>query len=171
MGWTSSSAWQTRKDIIADRIQGSIQSNGTKWLCKAHSLRGNVLWTLWEVTAKGESTTIIGCDLLQKLSEGWAYKDMDESCHPYYYSCPLRYLEAAPVLNQKWRDEVLAYHKRRSFKLREGLIVGLSGCIIDAVQLVEKRKQWIGRSKDGRLFKISKEHLSGDIFQNWPELN
>lgn len=161
MSWTSSSAWQTRQDIVAERIRGSISKDGTRWNCLAHCTRGNVLWTVWEVFHPTFTKRFIGCDLLQKLSEGWAYKDMDEGCHPYYYSCPLPYLEMVPeVASQNWRDEVVAYHKRRSFKLKPGMVVGLLNCVVPAVKLIEKRKFWIGKADDGRYFKIRKEHIN-----------
>lgn len=61
----------------------------------------------------------IGCDLLEysKRDEGWGYKDMDESMHPYYYSCPLSYLDMVPVVgSEEWRQGVREYHQRQRAK-------------------------------------------------------
>jgi hypothetical protein len=33
--------------------------------------------------------------------------------HPYYYSCPLSYLDLAPEQSADWRAGVRAYHVRR----------------------------------------------------------
>lgn len=33
--------------------------------------------------------------------------------HPYYYSCPLSYLDLAPEQSAEWRAGVRAYHARR----------------------------------------------------------
>lgn len=32
---------------------------------------------------------------------------------PYYYSCPLRYLDMAKELSPGWREKVRAYHTQR----------------------------------------------------------
>src|SRR5690606_13477279 len=87
-----------------------------------HTLRGNVLWSVVRVTAKqagvldlaeGESATFIRCDLLQGSDGEWGHKPLDESMHPYYYSCPLRYLDMAPVQSAEWREGVRIHHEQR----------------------------------------------------------
>jgi hypothetical protein len=55
----------------------------------------------------------IGCHLLESSGGEWGYKSLDESVHPYYYSCPLRYLDMAPVRSSEWREGVRAYHAGR----------------------------------------------------------
>ncbi|MDO7894611.1 hypothetical protein Q5Z23_33160, partial [Pseudomonas aeruginosa] len=89
----------------------------------AHALRGNVLWSVTEVTAKvegvhrhlapGQSLRYIRCDLLERSGDQWGYKPLDESMHPYYYTCPLSYLDLAPEQSADWRAGVRAYHARR----------------------------------------------------------
>ena len=50
----------------------------------------------------------------------WGYKDMEESMHPYYYSCPLSYLELVPIDqyggNAAWRAGVQQYHALQAEK-------------------------------------------------------
>lgn len=86
---------------------------------------GNVLWTVWESTftldgAETEpSKRWIGCDLLARIGDGiWGYKPMDELMHPYYYSCPLSYLEMVPIERYggepDWRAGVREHHARRA---------------------------------------------------------
>lgn len=36
---------------------------------------------------------------------------MTESMHPYSYSCPLSYLEMAPVECEAWHEQVRSYHE------------------------------------------------------------
>ena len=58
-------------------------------------------WSVTQVTAKadgvhrdlapGQSLRYIRCDLLQRSGGQWGYKPLDESMHPYYYSCPVSY--------------------------------------------------------------------------------
>lgn len=81
--------------------------------CLKHCARGNVLWTVWEISRKetGEVARYIGCDLMQQYRGQWGYKDMEESMHPYYYTCPLSYLDMVPVANEEWREEVRKHHR------------------------------------------------------------
>lgn len=91
----------------------------------ARCLVGNVLWSVWERTytlsgAETEpSARWIRCDLLARIGGGiWGYKPLDESMHPYYYSCPLSYLELVPLDRyggcQEWREGVREHHARRA---------------------------------------------------------
>src|SRR3546814_16245151 len=61
----------------------------------------------------GQSLRYIRCDLLECSGGQWGYKPLDESMHPYYYSCPLSYLDLAPEQSADWRAGVRAYHARR----------------------------------------------------------
>lgn len=131
MGWTF--CCSTRKELIQERTEGwRHKGNGQKASeCIAHCYRGNVhrgvLWTVWvRYNQDGtERDRFIGCDLLEYLrSQGpgyqWGYKDMCESMHPYYYSCPLKYLDMVPVACEKWREGVREYHAKRNRKLEVG---------------------------------------------------
>ena len=120
MGWLFSS--RTRSELIRDLTRPEDQARAHVRVI-AHTLRGNVLWSVTEVTAKtegvhpdlapGESMRYIRCDLLQRSGGEWGYKAMDESMAPYYYSCPLRYLDMAKELSPGWREKVRAHHARR----------------------------------------------------------
>jgi hypothetical protein len=119
MGWYFSR--QTRDQLIHELIRPH-ESEQARSEIIAHALRGNVLWSVARVTAKqagvldlteGESTTFIRCDLLEGAGSEWGHKPLDESMHPYYYSCPLRYLDMAPVKSSEWREGVRAYHSNR----------------------------------------------------------
>ena len=119
MGWYFSR--QTREQLIHELIRPQ-ESERARSEILAHALRGNVLWSVARVTAKqagvldlaeGESTTFIRCDLLEGAGGEWGHKPLDEAAHPYYYSCPLRYLSMAPVKSPEWREGVHAYHANR----------------------------------------------------------
>ncbi|HBP5283218.1 MULTISPECIES: hypothetical protein [Pseudomonas] len=120
MGWLFSS--RTRSELIQDLIRPEDTARASVRVL-VHALRGNVLWSVTEVTAKtegvhpdlapGESVRYIRCDLLQRSGGEWGYKAMDESMAPYYYSCPLRYLDMARELSPGWREKVRAHHARR----------------------------------------------------------
>lgn len=129
MGWLFKSG-SNRQGLIEERTKGwehvTADNMTVTSKCLAHCYRGNVfsgvLWTVWERTFEKDGEQVqpterrIGCDLLQysKADEGWGYKDMEESMHPYYYSCPLRYLDMVPeVASEEWRRGVREHHARR----------------------------------------------------------
>jgi hypothetical protein len=102
--------------------------------CLAHCYRGNtysgVLWAVWERRIIKDGVQVrpverwITCDLLRYQRDyGWGYKDMDESAHPYYYSCPLKYLGMVPIDqyggNKDWREGVRANHARKAERRRQ----------------------------------------------------
>jgi len=98
--------YQSKSDIVkelADPDNGSV-------LVK-HCYRGNIIWTIERVRCNRK--LFIGCYKVEggRGTEPMMYKPMDESMHPYYYSCPLGYLKEVPVANKQWRDNVVAYHK------------------------------------------------------------
>jgi hypothetical protein len=120
MGW-SFSLDCTRKELIAERIESHTDNEkGTSRICLAHCLRGNALWTVWEIITPEKQFRYIGCDLLQNggKSMGWGYKDLDESMGPYQVSCPLSYLDMVPQpdgeIANNWRKAVRDYHAKRT---------------------------------------------------------
>ena len=114
----------TRRDIIAELTQGWKRDKASK-VVERHCARGNVLWTLECITTKGEDfgTLFIGCYLLTPHKDGWGYKPMDESMGPYYFTCPLAYLKAAPEICGEWRDGVREYHAQAKAKRGRAKIV------------------------------------------------
>jgi len=56
---------------------------------------------------------LIGCHLLESEGREWGYKFLVEAEHPYYYSCPLRYLDMAPQRCATWRARVHAFHQQQ----------------------------------------------------------
>jgi len=132
MGWLFKPG-SLRRDLIAERTKGWERTNADGMTVKtkrlAHCYRGGafsgVLWTVWERAFEKNGEQVqpterwIGCDLLEysKGVEGWGYKDLDESMHPYFYSCPLSYLKMVPVVtNEEWRQSVRGYHERQLAK-------------------------------------------------------
>lgn len=109
MGWLFGS--HSRKSVIDERIAPNTMPGGTHTVI-AHCTRGNVLWTVNEIKfADGETKRYIGCTLMERHGSSWGYKEMGESMHPYYYTCPLRYLDMAPEENAKWREGVREYNR------------------------------------------------------------
>jgi hypothetical protein len=101
MGWYSTRG-ATKEDVVQELLQDTSPID--------HELCGSVLWAVVEFADR----RVIGCFLLGACSDGWGYKPMDEGMHPYYYDCPLRLLELAPVACEEWRAKVRAHHAGRS---------------------------------------------------------
>ena len=64
----------------------------------------------------------ITCDLIRCHAGEWGYKDMSEACGPFYFSCPLKYLDLVPIEsyggNAEWRQQVQEHHARQREKRR-----------------------------------------------------
>ena len=136
MGWLFTYG-RTRKGLIAERAANwertADDGLAVKSTCLAHCYRGGrfsgVLWAVWERTFTKDGQTAqpterwITCDLLRYRDGGWGYKDMDESMHPYFYSCPLGYLKMVPIDqfggNAEWREGVRHYHAHQTEKRRQ----------------------------------------------------
>lgn len=76
----------------------------------AWELRGSVLWTVLDDIA--DVPVIVGF-LLRYFDFSWAYRPMEEDAHPFYYTCPLQFLELAPTVCERWRAKVRKYYARR----------------------------------------------------------
>src|SRR6266851_5233317 len=91
MGWDF--GWSSKQELIEYLVK-PWDDGETQGRCLAFSVRGNVLWSVREVTdMTKERRSFINCDLLSCRCNKWGYKGMDEGMHPYQYSCPLKFLE------------------------------------------------------------------------------
>lgn len=111
MGWYGDNV--NRKEKIAQLIKG-----GPKSECIAHCYRGGifrgVLWSVW----RNPNGTYILCDILEYRNNCWWNKPITEDMGPFYYSCPLSYLNMVPVKNQEWRNQVRNYHICKKLKAK-----------------------------------------------------
>jgi hypothetical protein len=112
MGWLFPYHTSTKASLVEDVTKEITASGNTIVATKSV---GKGLWML--VTPKNLDKPIIVFYLMEKVGT-WGYKDMDESMHPYYYDCPVAWLEKAPVLSQPWRDGVMA-HINKKIELKE----------------------------------------------------
>ena len=115
MGWLYTEG-QTRKQLIEHLTDPQVGPHGWARQTLRHCTRGNILWTVEHITnsTTGADEKLIACYLMQKQHNfGWGYKDMTEEMHPYYYSCPLAYLDETPELCPEWRVRVRKYWERR----------------------------------------------------------
>lgn len=129
MGWLFKNGC-SRKELIRERAESwetETSDMFVKSTCLAHCYRGGVfsgvLWAVWERTFMKDGQAVkpaerwITCDLLKYQRDyGWGYKDMEESMFPYYFSCPLGYLEMVSLEqyggHPEWREAVKQYHEK-----------------------------------------------------------
>jgi hypothetical protein len=118
MGWIflkGASKADVINSLIAPR-DSQTHSSTVLEHCECIEQSENVLWAVVEVVHKNDqqSSRYIACYILLASTTGWGYKDMDESMFPFYFSCPLSYLDMTPVVNQDWRAHVREHHKQRT---------------------------------------------------------
>lgn len=166
MGWLHLSS-ATKKDVIKElqTHRNNQETDTVKYQQIASSVRGNVLWSVVERTDKATLTTrrFIACDLLRSGGDkfGWGYKDMDESVHPSYHSCPLSYLELAPEVDcEEWRVKVREYHARRNQKLSVGQRLKLVNSSIPYVDIRSVKP--LQGFYNGLLYRVPKKFI-GEI--------
>lgn len=121
MGWLYNTYPQSKDSYVKEILDRDFGAS-SRFTLLDHSLRGSCLWVL--VQPDGHEPQI-GLFLLQRGSDGcWGHKDMDEGSGPYYYSCPLRWLELVPEppcpvdghrgSRRSWRDFVRDHHKQQA---------------------------------------------------------
>ena len=98
MGWTFSDSWKTKDDVITDILRDGNFIDKT--------LKGTELWTIMQDAAGARFIVLF---LLAKERGSYGYKVMDESMGPYYYKCPVSFLDRVPATNHEWRAKVYAY--------------------------------------------------------------
>lgn len=133
MGWLFTRD-QSKADLVQRRIR-SEENDTTRWTCLAHSVRGNTLWTVWEVVDKPTGNVrkrLIGCDLLRSQRDyGWGYKDMSEAMGPYCYTCPVKFLDMVPMdlypgsVNWEWRAELFVRLRNKKEQNKTGKAVAV----------------------------------------------
>lgn len=108
MGWFYPSFVDSRAGLLRE-LSGELL--GLR--CSRRYLCGNVVWILWEPSEGWAGNKWIGCYLMGKAGGRWGYKSMSEADGPFYYSCPMSFLDAAPVMDPEWREGVKRYWEDR----------------------------------------------------------
>lgn len=159
MGWTFLYDAPKKRHVVEDCTRGS-----DKLKCVRKATHGNELWTIWHNSETNQKLIILF--LLAKRNGNWGYKDMTESMFPYYFQCPLAFLDEVPVANESWRARVRDYHegKKRNKEivknLRAGQIVKLRDSNPSEFRVIETGKTMIGISVDnGARYKLVKSRI------------
>jgi len=163
MGWYYTHD-ATRSDIITELTEERVTEDRV-YRTHRKCLRGNTMYALHETGKPGETKKWIGVYLLQRGTSdnpGWGYKPMDETMEPYYYACPVSYLDEAdePVSEgaKRWREAVREKAAARAAKKpKTGETWSLVGCLIKEVTIISL-KPLRGRG-NGTTYRIKRSLL------------
>ena len=131
MGWTFQNDYGlTTKDFIVNEF--SEDNDRGKWWITDVSVRGNVVYCIQHCLNKNTNMTHgEGMVILISRKDGQiGYKDMGESCGPYYTDAPKKLLDKLDTLYPtksefalKWRASCRAKHEKKAVKVKAGAMV------------------------------------------------
>lgn len=158
----------TKADIIRELTENYTGGFGTTTTLKK-CIKGNVLWTVKKKSFIGNDGNEcilqqpwIGCYLLSFHDGNWGYKPLDERMHPYYYNCPLSYLDMCEVECQEWRDKVRDHHKQNNVgrKFEVGKYYAIKG-YTQVAKIIDLKPLTI--LFGGSEFKVSRKMIGQEI--------
>lgn len=196
MGWTTTPG-QSLESLIRERTDRNthrwIATDGTPMETQVldHARRGNRLWKIVRYKRGNTEETYIGLDLLSySRKDGAGYKDMSEGMGPYYYDCPLGFLDRVPEPEhpdwmleahardgKTWRDKVRDHHAgKREARKSPAFIVGQRHLVVTGIcgrdgqplhwckvlEVPKGRTTLIAEGSDGVRYRIAKRHLCPD---------
>jgi hypothetical protein len=193
MGWTVTYG-DSRKDVIQYLTKG-WESEKAAVKCLAKQFKGNAfsgtLYGVFETTPKDGSKPYrwIFVALMRYYPTsktqgqgGWGYKDMDETCGPCEVSCPLKYIEMAPLVDRPdvhngyaagWREEVRAYWEKRregrrlAAALKPGDPITVHGEPWTFIVVPSRRATYVhARDAEGKTWKVrASDILRGNVLR------
>jgi hypothetical protein len=166
MGWLFTHG-ASRKDIIEDLTRERVQENGNGIRTLRKSFRGNTMYVLHETFGEKPLKFVIVYLLQRDASCGWGYKDMDEGMLPYYFDCPVSFLdEADEPMNENardWREKVRYLAAQRTAKKpKVGEKWSLVHCKFESA-VITSTKPLRGRAPNGGLYKLPRRMLGQKI--------
>ena len=130
MGWTSfadHTPSESRADIIRREFtQAATEKNPHAWGFESITERGSTLYAIMHRDTPDKPRQYFGLVVLTERRGGqFSYKDMDESCGPFYCDAPLGMidkldrLDPAPTASAaKWRQAVRDHHAQKAAKAK-----------------------------------------------------
>lgn len=174
MGWTGSQFYgNSRKEFL---IKEFSQENIThKWYLTDVSMRGAVCycihWVEDKTTGTKQHEALVILTEKRRDEPDWIYyKNMGESCMPYYFGAPMSLIKKLNKLGEpyndnakKWRDQCIANASKAKVKLEFGQTVKFARALrfgsseLDTFTYTEyANKRNIFKSLDGMLVRIPK---------------
>lgn len=169
MGWSFACDPSHNKAACVAQLR-SPNRFGLGWELLRSSVVGNHHWYL---VKRPDGKTTIGLDLLAGggRGAGWGYKAMGEECGPFYYDCPLGYLNQVSDTDNtratEWRLKVREHHaKKTSHQARAGQVVSYGGDTYTLIAPAGPRKGWVVDSSTGCRYRMNAKQLARATWVN-----
>lgn len=140
-----------------------------------HKVVGSTLWTLQVRESRSpagvKSRLEITCHLLaRKTGFGWGVKSLSAESHPYYYDCPVDYLDYQDDAGRTasycpaWAEKVREYDRKERMVLRDGQVFTLVNCVVPEVRLAKVSGRVLyGVCQKGKLYKLKRSFLGEEV--------
>lgn len=102
MGWTSNDGG--RENVTKRQRQPWTTVSGNTVTVLKHHRHKDQDWFLCEV--RDPAGNFVSKSIQLTVWEGGAHKEMSAAMHPYYYGCPVSWLDEVPEENATWRAAV-----------------------------------------------------------------
>lgn len=163
MGWLFSYDTSEKRPQLLARLRRPERFAPDNELLRSSAI-GNNHWYLAKHIPTGRIW--IGLDLMKGggRTEGWGYKDLDESMGPCEVNCPITYLDLASEPEGyaiEWRQRVRAHHaaKKARPKYEPGLEVEVSARRFRLIEPIGRRG-WRVKEDTGDTYRMSFRTLS-----------
>jgi hypothetical protein len=149
MGWLY--GWHSRAALVAElRRQDRFRAGCTV-------LRSRVIGARhWYLIEGPDKVRMVGLDLLGVSGGQHGYKDMDESCGPLFYDCPVQWLDlcSEPIneYSRVWRERVRRYAARP--RPTVGAVLEYCGIQYRLAASLGRRGWEAVRVSDGMVFRL-----------------
>lgn len=170
MGW--SSGWYSRKELVEHltnlQIAPTKDGRERKWIVAKKVFRGNNLWAIMETWVDGvlENKFIVLFMMKRFGTNCWGYKDVEETCGPVYYNCPVNWFDEVPDPGSHataWRekvrkanDKIKSLHNGQTIKFDWDVRFS-DGMITRELTVVKHHRRTLFRRPDGVLCRLSKQ--------------
>jgi hypothetical protein len=164
MGWTFFHDTGETIGEICTREFTDTNPAGARWSVVDQSTRGSVWYAIGRLDRVGQPPVFYGLVWLTSRRGGqFGYKDMDESCGPYYFDMPKRLLDQldklapnAPQSAIDWRAKCrakLADKRKAKPKLAPGQIVSFPNVTgqFELIMPIGPRRGWSVRYVGGSM--------------------
>lgn len=140
MGWDGNPAWKNRADV-----ENGIKDDFGEQMIHSHSVQDG----MWALVQNSSGRRIVALFLIERNGKEWMYKAMSEDTLPFYYDCPLDFIEKADkptsINSVRWRIRVLigvqsvgdAKEREKARNMEEALLLSISSFGKDATRIIE----------------------------------
>jgi hypothetical protein len=124
MGWTVEHS--TRDEVVRQQAGPYTTQSGAQVTAIKNARYGCEDWFLFAVSRNGK---IVKKLIAVTVWDGNAHKELDEAVGPYYYGCPVEWLDEVPVPAGPYAAQWRAKVRERAAKIHQHIRGGKNACI------------------------------------------